>query len=464
MKKLVFLFFLPFFAFTGLAQNANVQYNPNTGNITSTYGALPGTPGAKVPSTGVIEFLAGSTLAIDAGATVTGISGSGTVTVSGTPASGQVALFSGSTVIGGQTLSTWTPTFKGLTSNRTDGTYGLTLADATNSYGFAVAGANGTFDDITHTLSLIKWNGGGQIFFPQLSSNGFLKSNTGGGQVTTSAQVNAATEITGTLPSANLPVGSSSVLGGVKVDGASILASSGVISANPAAIFSSITSPASTDLSLSAASSQNIRVNTDTVFNNQHYAIFSTGTGIGTGSLYINFTTGVGAFFQTFGAASPMIFDALDHQFQTSGSATALVINTSAAIQMGHYGAGTATFDSSGNITSTSDGRLKTVDGKFARGLSEVLGLRPVLFHWKQESGMNVKDVNAGFIAQDVQRVIPEAVGVMNDGTGHLTLSDRAIIAALVNATQELHYQLRVLQAFVGLMVVFFFVTKLIRK
>ena len=77
---------------------------------------------------------------------------------------------------------------------------------------------------------------------------------------------------------------------------------------------------------------------------------------------------------------------------------------------------------------------------------------------------MNVKDVNAGFIAQDVQRVIPEAVGVMNDGTGHLTLSDRAIIAALVNATQELHYQLRVLQAFVGLMVVSFFVTKLIRK
>lgn len=324
MKKLIFLFFLPFFAFTGLAQNANVQYNPNTGSITSTYGALPGTPGAKVPNTGVIEFLAGSTLAVDAGATVTGIGGSGTVTVSGTPASGQVALFSGSTVIGGQTLSTWTPTFKGLTSNRTDGTYGLTLADATNSYGFAVAGANGTFDDITHTLSLIKWNGGGQIFFPQLSSNGFLKSNTGGGQVTTSAQVNAASEITGTLPSANLPVASSSVLGGSKVDGTTLLATTGVFSVNPANTFSSITSPASTDLAISASSGQVIQHNSDTFFRNGHYAIFGSGTSSSPNALYINYSGG--GVIQTYGANGSLTYLALNHVFQVNGPTTALSI------------------------------------------------------------------------------------------------------------------------------------------
>ena len=70
---------------------------------------------------------------------------------------------------------------------------------------------------------------------------------------------------------------------------------------------------------------------------------------------------------------------------------------------------------------------------------------------------MNTDDVNVGFIAQDVLPAIPEAVGSMktsdveeDDGTGKkvkktkreasefLTLSDRPIIAALVNAVKEL--------------------------
>ena len=41
----------------------------------------------------------------------------------------------------------------------------------------------------------------------------------------------------------------------------------------------------------------------------------------------------------------------------------------------------------------------------------------------------------AGFSAQDVQKAIPEAVGENQEG--YLTLSDRPIIAALVNAVKE---------------------------
>ena len=79
---------------------------------------------------------------------------------------------------------------------------------------------------------------------------------------------------------------------------------------------------------------------------------------------------------------------------------------------------------------------------------------------------MNPDDVNVGFIAQDVQPAIPEAVGSMktsdveeDDGTGKkvkkkskreasefLTLSDRPIIAALVNAVQELSAQIETLK------------------
>lgn len=45
----------------------------------------------------------------------------------------------------------------------------------------------------------------------------------------------------------------------------------------------------------------------------------------------------------------------------------------------------------------------------------------------------------AGFSAQDVQDVLPEAVS--EDSRGYLTLSDRPIIAALVNAVKELKEQ-----------------------
>ena len=130
------------------------------------------------------------------------------------------------------------------------------------------------------------------------------------------------------------------------------------------------------------------------------------------------------------------------------------------ALRFAGYGAGTLVTDSSGNVTASSDARLKNVSGKFTRGLDAILQIQPKVFTWKPESGMNTDDVNVGFIAQDVQPAIPEAVGSMKtsdveevDGTGKkvkkskreasefLTLSDRPIIAALVNAVKELSEQ-----------------------
>lgn len=83
--------------------------------------------------------------------------------------------------------------------------------------------------------------------------------------------------------------------------------------------------------------------------------------------------------------------------------------------------------------------------------------IQPKVFTWKPESGMNPDDVNVGFIAQDVLPAIPEAVGVTKtsdveeiekdgkkskkskrEAAEYLTLSDRPLIAALVNAVKEL--------------------------
>ena len=136
---------------------------------------------------------------------------------------------------------------------------------------------------------------------------------------------------------------------------------------------------------------------------------------------------------------------------------TRINVSTSGGVQLNAYGAGTLVTDSSGNITTSSDRRLKNVSGRFTRGLDAILQIQPKVFTWKPESGMNTDDVNVGFIAQDVQGAIPEAVGSMrtvdteeDDGAGKkvrkskreaaefLTLSDRPIIAALVNAVKEL--------------------------
>ncbi|MDP2157515.1 MAG: hypothetical protein Q8K68_07400, partial [Nitrospirota bacterium] len=58
-------------------------------------------------------------------------------------------------------------------------------------------------------------------------------------------------------------------------------------------------------------------------------------------------------------------------------------------------------------------------------------------FHWKNSTGYDTVNSYTGFSAQNVQRAIPEAIDT--DNRGHLTLSDRPILAASVNAIKELN-------------------------
>jgi hypothetical protein len=114
-----------------------------------------------------------------------------------------------------------------------------------------------------------------------------------------------------------------------------------------------------------------------------------------------------------------------------------LYVSPAGAIQFNSYGAGTLTTDASGNITASSDERLKDIQGTFDRGLDEILTLNPVLYKWNATSTLEQVNTYAGFTAQDVQASIPEAAGL--DGRGYLTLSDRPILAASVNAIKELN-------------------------
>ncbi len=101
------------------------------------------------------------------------------------------------------------------------------------------------------------------------------------------------------------------------------------------------------------------------------------------------------------------------------------------------FGASTLMTDASGNvIAGTSDEKLKNLKGSFDRGLADIMGIETMNYNWKKESGLDTATVYAGFSAQNMKLVLPEAVGQNADGS--LTLSDRPIIAALVNSVQQI--------------------------
>ncbi len=117
-------------------------------------------------------------------------------------------------------------------------------------------------------------------------------------------------------------------------------------------------------------------------------------------------------------------------------SSPAAQLTTTGTVQFANFGAGTLSTDANGNLTVSSDERLKDIQGDFTDSLSEILAINPILYKWKADTGLDTGTVYAGFSAQNVKENIPEAVGV--DKNGFLTLSDRPIIAALVNAVKEI--------------------------
>lgn len=62
--------------------------------------------------------------------------------------------------------------------------------------------------------------------------------------------------------------------------------------------------------------------------------------------------------------------------------------------------------------------------------------IEPIEYKWNKKSGMETEHTYAGFSAQNVKKVIPLGVGENKDG--YLSLQDRAIMAALINAVKEL--------------------------
>jgi hypothetical protein len=110
--------------------------------------------------------------------------------------------------------------------------------------------------------------------------------------------------------------------------------------------------------------------------------------------------------------------------------------HTTGTVRLAGFGAGALTTDANGNVTASSDERLKNINGGFTRGLADIKQLNPILYHWNAQSKLDGTTQYAGFSAQNVQSAIPEAVDT--DPRGYLSLSDRPILAASINAIKEL--------------------------
>jgi hypothetical protein len=91
-----------------------------------------------------------------------------------------------------------------------------------------------------------------------------------------------------------------------------------------------------------------------------------------------------------------------------------------------------------GSWASSSDLRLKHLDGAYERGLSDILRLRTVRFHYRDGNARNLPTETSeiGFVAQEVRAVMPECVTEGDDG--YLDFNMHPVNVALVNAVQQL--------------------------
>ncbi|SCY70518.1 tail fiber domain-containing protein [Flavobacterium caeni] len=99
--------------------------------------------------------------------------------------------------------------------------------------------------------------------------------------------------------------------------------------------------------------------------------------------------------------------------------------------------------------TVPSDERLKNIHGNYGKGLSEIVKLQPIVYHYKNVGEKTfekqVLDTEyAGFSAQEVKNIFPEAVGVDDDG--YLNLNIYSVLVASVNAFKELNDKKRALE------------------
>lgn len=160
-----------------------------------------------------------------------------------------------------------------------------------------------------------------------------------------------------------------------------------------------------------------------------------------------NTTFGVGSTspYATLSVVGANNQDLLAMSTTTAGTTVSLRVDKNGIIYFGNYADCNGTTNALGVTTKqitcdslVSDIRLKKDVRPITNGLDIITALKPSTFYYSDLTNHNTTDPRQqiGFIAQDVETLIPTAVGISPDG--YKTLDKTAIIPYLVNAVQTL--------------------------
>jgi hypothetical protein len=97
------------------------------------------------------------------------------------------------------------------------------------------------------------------------------------------------------------------------------------------------------------------------------------------------------------------------------------------------------TLATGGTIACSSDERLKKNIEDISYGLTDLMKLRPVLFNWNSET--DGIDRSLGFIAQDVEKIIPKLIAT--DDQGMKSLNTIGLVPVLTKSIQEQQIQIQ---------------------
>ena len=99
-----------------------------------------------------------------------------------------------------------------------------------------------------------------------------------------------------------------------------------------------------------------------------------------------------------------------------------------------------------GALIGLSDETTKTDVRRIDTALEKLRNLKPVTFHYKEEFSTSPERMHHGFIAQEFQKVLPDAT-YYDESIGKMCIDTGDVIGLLVRANQELEARIGMLEA-----------------
>ena len=136
---------------------------------------------------------------------------------------------------------------------------------------------------------------------------------------------------------------------------------------------------------------------------------------------------------------------------QTKGAALQAKASIKAAKKQAEASKSNGIMGAIGGIASAglallSDETTKTDVKRIDTALEKLRSLNPVTFHYKEEFSSSPERMHHGFIAQEFQKVLPDAT-YYDESLGKMCIDTGDVIGLLVRANQELEERIRMLEA-----------------